>query len=73
LSLSNLSLTNIGTIDEAEKIEQGDGGNDVQIDLPAKPGFVHWVKMHERVTISGTAMSKGVGKVKVNIHLSVAA
>ena len=73
-SLSNQSPTNVGTINEAEKTEDGDSRNDVRIHLPAKPRIGSWVKMHERVTIPGTARSfSSVEEVKVKIHLTVAA
>jgi hypothetical protein len=52
-----VALTDIGTINEAEEIEEGDGGNDVQIDLPAKPRFGSWVELHERATIPLTVVS----------------
>ena len=52
-----MTLTDIGTINEAEQIQKGDGRNDIQIDLQAKFGFGGWVKDHKRATISSTAVS----------------
>jgi hypothetical protein len=39
--------TDIGAIDEAKEIEEGDGRNDVEIDLQPKPGFSSSVKLYE--------------------------
>jgi len=56
-TLSKTSLTDIGTINKAEKIEKGDSRNDAQIDLRAESSFGSWVELHERMTVPNTAVS----------------
>jgi hypothetical protein len=43
--------TDICTIDKAKEIEEGNGRNDIEIDLQPKPGFGSPVKLHERLTV----------------------
>jgi hypothetical protein len=51
------ALTDIGTVDEAEEIEERDGGNDVQIDLQAQSGFGGQIKLHEWAAIPEAMVS----------------
>jgi len=55
--MGELSRTDIGTVNKAEEIEQGNSWDNVEIDLQAKSCFCSRVKVHERVTISETAVS----------------
>ena len=50
-NLSKIWLTDIGTINKTEKIEEGDGGNNIQIDLHPKSGFGTWVELHKRMAV----------------------
>jgi hypothetical protein len=51
------ALTDTGTVDEAEEIEERDGGNDVQIDLQAQSGFGSQIKLHEWAAIPEAIVS----------------
>lgn len=44
--------TNVGSVDEAEEIEQCDGRNDAEVNLPSKPGFGLWVEFDQSSSIS---------------------
>lgn len=55
--LSEAAFTDIGTINEAEEIEQSDSGHDVKINLPAKLCFGSGVKLYERGTVPETVVS----------------
>ena len=57
--------TDVCTVDEAEEIEEGDGRNDVEIDLQAESGFGGSVEDHERASISSLPVSDCLAKVEV--------
>lgn len=43
--------TNVGTIDEAEEIEQRDGWNGIQVELPAESALGSRVEMDKGATV----------------------
>lgn len=42
------SIPNVRTIYEAEEVQDGDGGNDVKVDLEPKPGLSGLVECQQR-------------------------
>jgi hypothetical protein len=51
--------TNVGSINEAKEVEQRDGGDDHQVDLPPQLGLGGRIEGHERPSISIEAVSAG--------------
>ncbi len=53
------TLTDVGAVDEAEKVEKSNGRNDVKVDLPSKFALSLFIKRDERVPISkhGTSVT----------------
>jgi len=43
--------TDVRSINEAEQVEKGDGGNHIEINLPAKFSLGFGIKMDQRMTI----------------------
>ena len=48
---SCLGLTDVGSVDEAEQVEQGDCGYDHEVNLEPQLGFGFGVDVHERVAV----------------------
>jgi len=46
------TLTDIGTVDEAEQVENCHSGHNMQIDLQPQLAFRHRIEMDKRVAIS---------------------
>ncbi len=53
--LWNGLLTDVCTVDEAEKIEEGNSWDNVQVDLPKQLALGDGIEMNERVAISEDA------------------
>lgn len=45
-------LTDVGSINEAKKIQQGNGGHDVEVNLPPKPSLRLGIESDKGVAIS---------------------
>ena len=68
------SLTDVGTVDEAEQIEQEHRWNDVQVDFPTEFGLSLGVELDKRIAVA-VDCSVIVPQFRLNVapYLSVAA
>lgn len=48
-----LGLTDVGAVDEAEEVEEGDGGDGVEVELPAQLAFCDGVELDQGVAVPG--------------------
>lgn len=46
-----LGLTDVGAVDEAEEVEEGDGGDGVEVELPAQLAFCDGVEFDQGVAV----------------------
>lgn len=46
------SIADVCSVDEAEQVQQGNGGDDVQIDLPSQLGLSLGIKCKERIAVT---------------------
>lgn len=49
---SQFGVSDVGTIDKAEQVEEGDSGDNVKVDLPPKSAFGGGIEVNERIAVS---------------------
>lgn len=60
--------TDVGPVDEAEEVEQGDGGHDHEVDLPPQLGLGLWVELDEGLSMSVIHCQRGGHNVRDSHH-----
>ncbi|KAJ8106704.1 hypothetical protein OPT61_g9364 [Boeremia exigua] len=72
LQAGQTRITNVGAIDETEKIQQRDCGDNVEIDLQPQPGLGLGVECEQRVAIAGDVSAAQLQSRQRASYISVA-
>jgi hypothetical protein len=55
-----MGYTDVGAINEAEKVEQGDRGNHIEVNFPPKPPLGFGINLNKRTTVPDSSLEHGL-------------